>query len=209
METNSCLRGCLPGFWLVGLVLPTDNDSRDEPELEGFRRLADWAIVYAEFDVIVWLNWRAFTQQEWRLLVDFVIIGCNYRDGSRSVMVYSSIDASVYLDVVERSLVTTAFNEKVVNWQRAYKKADTWIHEIGTRAPIYTLTSLCVFWTPAAILKLNSILLIILTQLYKMNPTANYQIQPSYELNPVASQPKASSSMSEYLPKIEGSWLCW
>jgi len=209
MGTNSCLRGCLPGFWLVGLVLPTDNDSRDEPELEGFRRLADWAIVYAEFEVIVWLNWRSFKLQEGRLLVDFVVIGCNYRDDSRSVMVYSGIDASVCLDVVERSLVTTAFNEKVVNWQRAYKKADTWLPETGTRTPIQTLTSLCVFWTPAAILKLSSTLPFIITRLLKMNPTANYQTQPSYELNPVASQPKASSSMSEYLPKIEGSWLCW
>jgi len=79
------------------------------------------------------------------LLVGFVITGCNYRDDSRSVSVYGDIDASVCLDVIERSLVTTAFNEKVVNWQRAYKKADTWIHEIGTRAPIYTLTSLCVY----------------------------------------------------------------
>ena len=47
-----------------------------------------------------------------------------------------------------------------------------------------------------------------------MNPTANYQTQPSYELNPVASQPKASSMMSEYFPSGSG-WtalymgLCW
>jgi len=37
-----------------------------------------------------------------------------------------------------------------------------------------------------------------------MNPTANYQTQPSYELNPVASQPKASSTMSEYYPSGSG-----
>lgn len=79
------------------------------------------------------------------MLVDFVIIGCNYRDDSRSVSVYGDIDANVCLDVVERSLVTTAFNEKVVNWQRAYKMADTWKPGTGTKAPIYTLTSLCVF----------------------------------------------------------------
>ena len=70
------------------------------------------------------------------MLVEFVVIGCDYRDDSRSVMVYGDIDASVYLDVIERSLVTTAINEKVVNWERAYKTPDTWVPGAGTRAPI-------------------------------------------------------------------------